>query len=149
MDELKIDYSSKGFIKTFSLLFAGYSTLFGLYLSIKDALIKNYSIIFFCSLVLIILAIIVILYFTLWQSKPLLILNNNHINVNILDQKKSTITWDDVVEVSIGISSFIFVLKNKKRISIDLSMLKYKDLKQSKTRIIELCEEKEIPFHNI
>lgn len=149
MDELKIDYSSKGFIKTFSLLFAGYSTLFGLYLSIKDALIKNYSIIFFCSLVLIILAIIVILYFTLWQSKPLLILNNNHINVNILDQKKSTITWDDVVEVSIGISSFIFVLKNKKRISIDLSVLKYKDLKQSKTRIIELCEEKEIPFHNI
>lgn len=149
MEELRIDYSPKGFLKIYSLLFAGYSSLFGLYLSIKDALIKNYSIVFFCSLILIALAIIIILYFTLWQAKPLLILNNNNINVDMPDQKASTIAWDDVAEVNIGISSFIFVLKNKKQINIDLNTLRYNDLKQSKTRIIELCERKEIPFHNI
>ena len=149
MNEVQIDYSPKGFLKTFSLLFAGYSVLFGLYLSIKQALISNYSIIFYCSLILIVLAIVVILYFTLWKPKPIITITNESFNSNISGQKEVLIAWNEIIEVKIGISSLIFVLKDKKPINIDLNTLQYNDLKQIKTRIIELCELNRISFKNI
>ena len=149
MDELRIDYSPKGFLKYFSLILSIYSLAFGLYLCILNALSKNYSIIFFCSLLLIILAVISILYFTVWRPKPIIIIDSNFINTNFPGFNSQTISWDEIKEINIGLSSIILILTNQKQVKIELGSLIYEDLKNIKSRIIEFCENKGVKFQNI
>ena len=150
MPQLSIDYSNKGgAMKYIVLFFSIYAGLFALYVSAKEAMAGSYGFWFVCSSILVVLSLIVILVLVLKKEKPLVVINNESIVFN-LDRKKTVVClWADIKEIKIGISSVKIELNSlSKPIDTDLSMLKYNDLKEVKSLLIELCENREIPFSN-
>jgi len=148
MNELSIDYSLKGFLKYLAITVSGYSTIFGIYLCITQVLIPNYNYLFYCSLVLTVLSVVLLLSVTLWSDKPLLVINFEYITANIPGQSKTEIEWAKVTELGLGVSYLSFKTIDSKQHEIDLSTLRYNDLKNIKSKLIELCETKSIPFRN-
>ncbi|NDW09581.1 hypothetical protein [Dysgonomonas sp. 520] len=149
MNDIRIRYASGAMVRYFVVGTAVFYGIIGFYVSIKEALASQYGMQFYCGLVMIVLAIILILSFTIWHSKPILVIDSTTISANFADQKHvPVIMWDEVKELGIGISN-IKVSAEKKVYDIDLSTLKYVDLKNVKARLVELCESKNIPYHNI
>jgi len=148
MNDLIINYNPKNALRSLSLIVSGCSILFSFYICIKEALVSNYSYTFYCAILLIVISVVLLLYLTLWQPKPLLIINNSIFVANFPGRNVISLDWDNVKELGIGVSYLVFKTKDSKQYEIDLGVVKYDDLKNIKSRIIELCEEKSIPFHN-
>lgn len=148
MNELQIDYKNKGALRIFSLIVSGYSLLLSLVLCIKSALVKNYDLWFFCVLGLAVLSIVLILSLTIWQSKPILFINSESMTFNMKGKDTFVIDWAEIQQITIGISSLTITIASSKQVAVDLAELKYSDLKAVKSKIIELCENKNILFHN-
>lgn len=149
MNELVINYHSSKTQKILSLVIGGYITLFGLYQCVMYALSNSFAGDFFMMLVAVVLGIILILNVTLWAPKPILIMNTESIYINMPNQKGSYQSeWANVEDVSIGISYLKMSETDTKIYNLDLSELKYSDLREVKTRVIEICESKNIPYKN-
>lgn len=149
MNEFSINYSPKRKIDFYYLAFTIYGIIIGLITCIKEVLIKNYSIIFYCSSVFIVLGIILLLYMLKSKPKPVVIINNESLNFNFSTDKPYFYLWKDIKKVGIGVSSFSIETYNSGTSSIDVSKLIYSDLKNTKGKIIEVCENKNIPFSNV
>jgi len=148
MNRLIINYNQKGFIRYAFLVLSGYSLIFGIYLCIQQALGSNYNLLFYSSLLLIILSVVGLLNLTIWQNKNILVIDNELIEVNLPKKDSIKIEWNDITEIKIGVSYLILKNSINKQIDINLGILKYDDLKNTKSRIIEICEAKNIPFKN-
>ena len=148
MNELSVNYASKGFSKYLAIAVSLYSILLSLYLCITQALIPNYNFLFWGALILIVISVVLLLNLTVWQPKPIFIINQEYFTANIEGQNNVSIEWDKVAEVGIGISSLMFKTTDSKQYEIDLVKLKYNDLKEVKSKTIELCENKNIAFRN-
>lgn len=150
MDELVINYNGVSKNKRIANSIVGiYLALFTLYFSIIEGIANRYGILFFCALIGFILAAILILSNTLWVSGATLSIDSNIINSNLPGQTKTSIDWINVSSVNIGVSYIVFSLNGgQKQRKIDLSGLKYDDVKTVKSKIVEACEYKNIPYHN-
>lgn len=147
MNEIIINYNDSKTQKMLSLLVGGYASLFGLYQAVLQALDGIFSFDFFIAVILIVLGGILILNVTVWVSRPILELNSNRIYVNIANQKTVyRADWISVREVSLGISYLKILETDGKQYTVDLSGLKYEDLKKVKGLIVEFCESKSIPY---
>lgn len=149
MNELIINYGYSKSQKILPLLAGGYFALYGFYQCVVLALNNSYTFNFYIALAGIILGIILILSVTLWKQLPLFKMNSESIYINMPDVKSVyTANWIDIKEVGIGISYFKFTETDGKIYNIDISGLKYNDLKHVKSEIVEICESKNIPYRN-
>lgn len=149
MDELVINYSgSKG--KKFLLIIAGgYFVLYGIYVCVLHALAKNFGVDFYLPLVGVVLGTILVLSVTLWASKPIFRMDTESIYVNMPGVNTVyQVDWLDVKEVAIGLSYLKFSETDGKTYTLEIGGLKYDDLKKVKSRVIELCESKNVPYRN-
>lgn len=150
MNDLEISYSISKNLKLLGIVSGIY--LFGLSagISIFHATISNFSFFFFAGIVGAVVGIVLILTVTAWQSKPIIVINNEHFHVHLPKQRvDGTIAWEDVTQLGIGLSYLTMATIDKKNYKIDLENLKYNDLRAIKTKLIEICEAKSIPYSNL
>ena len=149
MDELIIEYSISKRSKIMSILSGIYLSAISVTLAVWQVINKSYAFVFYASVVGLVLGVISILIVTIWQSKRTIIINNDELNINLPNQRiNGTIMWNSVSQVGIGLS-YITVITDETNYKIDLEDLMYSDLKKIKSKLIEVCEAKSIPFNNI
>lgn len=149
MNEYVINYNDSKSQKILSLIVGGYAVLLGFYQAIVQALNNTFTFDFFTALVLIILGIILILNVTVWAARPIFIMNLESIYVKMPDQKSVyKAEWISIREISLGVSYLKMAETDGKQYTVDISGLKYDDLKKVKSQIIEICESKSIPYKN-
>lgn len=144
MEELTINYGSTKTQKVTSIILGACLVISGIVIGVKQSMVSDYSIIFFSGLVYAICGVILILRNTLWQPIPILRITNNTI-----ETKRMKIDWTSVSKVNIGLGYLVFLLNGEqKQQKLDLSEILFKDVKTVKSKVIELCEQKNIPYHN-
>jgi hypothetical protein len=148
MDIFEIDYSSsKGIKQYFPLAGSAYAAVLSLIFCIRNAFSGIYDLWFYCFLLLLVLSAIAILALTLRHRKPLVCITPQVLKFHI-DHYKTQYDWDSIREINIGVSSFKIGNINGKVENINLEAIRYIDLKMLKSKIVELCEAKRIPYKN-
>lgn len=149
MGELVINYNNSKAQRLLSLLSGGYIALFGLYICVKLAISNLLEFDFYAGIIAIILGVILILNVTVWAAKPILKIDSDSVYVKMPDQKTIySSEWINIKEVAFGISYLKMSETDGKIYTVDISGLKYNDLKNVKSLIVELCESKNIPYKN-
>jgi hypothetical protein len=151
MNELIINYGISKTKKFANIAFGIYFTIFSLYFLINELMAtpSRHGVLFFCALIGALIGIVMILGVTMFTSKPLLKIDNTAIQPGIaLDKNQTLIEWANVSEMNIGVSYIIFIINGQKQQKLDLSPLLYKDMVTVKSKAIEICEFKNIPYKN-
>ncbi len=149
MGELVINYNNSKSQKFLCLIAGGYIALFGLYRCVDLAISNLLTFDFYLALIAIILGAILILNVTIWAAKPILKLNTDSIYIKMPDQKTTYLSeWINIKDIAFGISYLKIAETDGKTYTVDISALKYNDLKTVKGRIVELCESKNISYKN-
>lgn len=150
MEKLKINYASTSETRRIvNIIAGGFLAIFTLYFCISQAIASTYGILFFCALIGFILSAITVLSSTVWQPKDLLKIDSISIEANLPKQSKASIDWTSVSRVNIGVSYLVFLTNGeKKQNKLDLSGIVYEDVLKVKSKVIELCEYKNIPYQN-
>lgn len=146
METLTIQYSCRKIEKT-SAISAGIF-LFGisLYNITTEALINNYGIVFFFGIIGVALGLSVFFIFSLWQSQPLISINNQEIHTNLPKLKNKTIEWHTIKNIAVGGGHL--KITTTEDLFLDFSPIKYSDINRLKSKIVEICDTKGITFHN-
>lgn len=149
MNELVINYGDSKTKKIINIVIGAYFAGFSLYFLVVEWLAKLYGLTFFCALIGLLFGLVLVLGSTLLTAKPILKIDNTALYSNLSSEKgQSTIEWAGVSEMNIGVSYLIFIMNGQKQQKIDLSGLLYRDLKEVKSKAIEICEFKNIPYKN-
>ncbi|NDV77898.1 hypothetical protein [Dysgonomonas sp. 511] len=149
MENLQLNYGASNSQRATMAVLASYFALFGCYVAVLQLIAKSYNILFFGALILFVLALFLVLKNTAWKPAPVLEIDTNKIESNLPGKKKISVEWVNVSKVNIGTSYFVFLTNGEqKQRDMDLSDLRFSDLKTAKSKIIELCEHKNIPYHN-
>ena len=150
MNDLIINYSISKKLKSFIFLSGVYLFCTSLGISIFQALGKHFSFFFFVGIIGVLLAVILILSVTVWQAKPIIIINNEQFLIHLPKQKiEGNIGWENVNQIGIGLSFLTMETDENRNYKIDLENLKYSDLRAIKTKLIEICEAKGILYKNL
>ena len=149
MEELLINYGISKGKKITNIIIGAYLAIFSLYFCITEGIANHFDILFFCALAGFILAAILILTNTLWLPKPTLRISNEEVESHYPGQKSMLIEWTNVSQINIGVSYILFSVNGgQKQQKLDLSSLVYNDVKNIKSKVLELSEHKNIPYHN-
>lgn len=149
MNELIINYGLSKGKKILNIIIGTYLAIFCLYFSITEGVANRFEVLFFSSLIGFVLAAILILSNTLWASGTIVQIDSNTVDAKITGQNNLKIEWTNVSKINIGISYIIFFVNGgQKQQKMDLSDILYKDVKDIKSKIIEVSEYKNIPYHN-
>jgi len=148
MNEFVISYNKSKSGQVIGLLAGAYLTIFFLYYVIIKIMASLFDFTFYLYALGAILGIFLVLQNTLLKNKFFLRIDNNSLSLNIPSQSNSLIEWTNVSQVNLGVSYVIFLLNGQKQMKVDLSALTYNDLKNTKSKIIEVCEYKNIPYKN-
>lgn len=150
MNELLINYTLSKNIKMLGIIVGGYLIGVSAGLAISQALDKKLAFFFFAGIIGIILGLIMILSVTSWQKKPMIKIDNDQFHIYLPKQRiDGAIFWENVTQLGIGLSYLTMQTNTGKNYKIDLENLKYSDLRDVKTKLIEVCEAKNIPYSNI
>lgn len=148
MNEFIINYNKSKSGQIIGLLAGGYLAIFFLYYVITKVMASIFDFTFYLYIVGAALGILLLLQNTIFRKKLFVRIDNNVVEVNIPSQSNSLIDWTNVSQVSLGVSYAVFLLNGQKQMKVDLSSLTYNDLKNTKSKIIEVCEHKNIPYKN-
>ncbi len=149
MNELDVNYGVSQSKKLLNIIIGVYLAGFTLYFSIIEGVANRFDILFFCAMIGFVLAVMLILFNTLWLPDSLLKIDSNTIIINLPKQNKVIVDWANVSQVNIGVSYVVFLINGaQKQRKLDLSSFVYEDVRQVKSKVIELCEYKNIPYHN-
>lgn len=149
MNELIIDYGPSKGKKILNIIIGACLAIFSLYFCITEGIANHFQALFICSLIGFVLAAILLLANTLWIPSPIFKIDSNIIETNIPGQSNLKIDWTSVSKINIGVSYIIFFVNGgQKQQKVDLSSILYKDVKEIKSKIIEISEYKNIPYHN-
>ena len=78
-----------------------------------------------------------------------MVINQDEMRIRLPKQHiDGSVLWETVTELGIGLS-YLTLTTTGTNYKIDLGNLKYNDLKRIKSKLIEVCEAKSIPFGNI
>lgn len=152
MNELIVDYGNKQkskFNYLLSLIIGIAFFLFASFILIREKSSASDSILVPVSIVCIVLALLLIAVIEISnRKKNQLTINNTEINMQMVNQK-FIIEWSRVSQVNVGISYLVFSLDGgQKQQKLDLSNFLYTDLKNVKNKVLEVCEQKNIPYKN-
>ena len=148
MNDLIIKYSIPQRIKVTTLLVSAFLTVLAFGLAIVEALNNRFAFYFFVGLAGIIIGILGALSVTIWLSELRIEINGNDLIIKLPKQRiNGLISWENVSQIGIGLS-MITITAGDKNYKIDFGNLKYNDLRDIKTKLIEVCESKNIAFSN-
>lgn len=149
MDDLIIRYMISKKMRVFTLIVSFYFILVSFGILLIEMMQSQYSTYFFIGVVGIVLALILILIVTVFQPKPLVILNNEKLILHLpLQRLRTVIYWNEVSHIGIGLSYITMKVENQD-LKVDLEILRYHDLKVLKAKLMEVAESKIIPYNNI
>lgn len=149
MEELSINYEKSKSSRIGYIIIFSYFAAYGLYNCVKEGLADNFNVLFYLALLCFLGGVILILKNTVWLPTPILIISNSNIASNTPGKKRFTLDWVNVSKVNIGPGYITFQLNGgQKQQKLDLLPLKYEDLLAVKAKVMELCEFKNIPYHN-
>lgn len=151
MNELTINYGTSQTKRIVNIIFGVYFTVFSLYFLINELMAtpSRYGLLFFCALAGALIGIAMAVGATMFASKPIIKIDNTAIQAGVaLDKNQTLIEWANVSEMNIGISYLVFIVNGQKQQKLDLSQLLYKDIVTVKSKAIEICEFKNIPYKN-
>lgn len=149
MNDLIIQSKFPKLQRTASFASAVCLAVWGIYTSFTEVFASRYSILFYFAIAGLLLAVFTILSVTVWLPKPVFVISSESILPNLPNQSGlRPILWDDILDVNIGLNFLKVSLKSNKNVNMDLSSLRYSDLKDIKSKLIELCEAKNIPYKN-
>jgi len=149
MDEIIIDYKKNRGQKVLSIIIGVYIVLFGGYHGVILAADNRFDVNFYLAVVAVVLGIILILKVTLFAPKPVFRMNSEMIYSNVASKPTVFKTnWGNIKNVAIGLSYLRITETGEKEYNVGLSELKYADMKDIKSRIIEYCEAKLISYQN-
>ncbi len=155
MQPLYIKYALSGKVKFFGLTAGGYLLLLSLFIGIREAIDKNFQFIFYLAVAGIVIATLLLLILTLWQTQMIIEIDNEEFKMKLPKQDiAGVISWDNISEVGIGLSYITLIADTDEdgedeNYKIDLGNLKYNDLKNIKSKLLEVCESRQIDFKNI
>ena len=137
-------------LQQFSLFVcAAFLGIWSIYVGFTQMLASQYSILFYVSVAGLLVSVFSILTATAWTPKPVFTLTLEGITPNLPNQSSlKSVLWGEMTNVNIGLNFLKITLKSNKTVNIDLSSLRYSDLKDLKSKIVELCESKDIPYSN-
>ena len=147
MKNLEINYSLPQNLKYLALV-AG-ACLF--IISVSFIIATRNSSAFFLYIGLLCLLVSVILSATFWfvNAKPLVVITDQKFQVNLPNQDfNCSMEWKNVTNIGIGLSYVTLQTAENGNFKIDLENLKYVDIRAIKTKLIEVCEEKNIAYSN-
>lgn len=150
MNELTITHKLPTFQSTVAIVGGLLLSIYSFIFAINKALLPMFDTAFFAALIGFCTGICLVLAFTIWQPNPIFTVNSEGIIPRLPNQRRlKAITWNEISEVNVGLYFLSIKLINEKpAINIDLSEMKYSDIKQLKTKIIEGCEGRNIPYQN-
>lgn len=149
MEELIIDYQTPQKERAKNIVICIPLLVLGLYESVREGLANNFNIIFYLGLFCFLLGVIVILLNIVRKSVPILSIDSKQIVAKFSAKNKFTIDWADVSRINIGPGYITFLLNGgQKQQKLELGALMYKDVLTVKSKVMELCEFKNIPYHN-
>lgn len=144
MEDLIIKPKSSRITRTLALMFGATILVIGTLTATKLVLDNRYDLSFYSSVTNIALGIYFILFYSIFQHAPILSITNQKIST-----RKIKLEWTSVSKVNIGVNYITFLLNGEqKKKDIDFSNFTYKDIKEIKSKVIEVCEQKCIPFQN-
>ncbi|NDW19556.1 hypothetical protein D0T53_11630 [Dysgonomonas sp. 216] len=149
MNELLIIDNLKSSFRYLGITVSAVSAAISLDITIRQFVAGVYNYMFFAALLLLILSVILFLCFAIWDKKTLLKINNMQLVSNLQGEKSLNIEWNEISGIGIGLSSLVFNTKAAKTYTLDMGTLRYNDIKDIKSKIIEICESKSIEFYNI
>ncbi|MDR1742840.1 MAG: hypothetical protein LBR48_03345 [Dysgonamonadaceae bacterium] len=150
MNDLIIRYSISKKLKAASLVAGIYLLCISMYVSILQAIDKHFAFFFFAGIAGVLFALILVFSVTVWQPKPIIVIDNEQFLIHLPRQKiDGVIAWGDVSQIGIGLSFLTLSTGEGKNYKIDMENLKYSDLRSIKTKVIEVCEAKGIPYSNL
>ena len=155
MQPLYIKYTLSGKVKFFSLTAGGYLLLLSLFIGIREAIGMNFRFTFYLAIAGIVISTLLILILTVWQTELIIEIDNQELKMKLPKQDiDGTISWDHITEMGIGLSYITLIADTdedgeEENYKIDLGNLKYNDLRDIKSKLIEVCESRGIDFKNI
>ncbi len=149
MNDLIITYSLSKKIKITAIIAGIFLTALSAGIAILQALENKFTFYFVVGVLGVLIGIILILVVVSHPDDLQLEINNDEFRIRLPKQRiDGLIEWVNVRQVGIGLS-FLTLATEGKNYKIDLGNLKYNDLKLIKTKLIEVCEAKGIPYNNI
>lgn len=149
MEDLKIHYTLPAKVKMLSLIVGGFLFALAVGISISKALSNKFDFLFYVGIAGVILAALLLLTVTVWQSDLLIEIDNDEFRIQLPKQRMDgSISLETVTQLGIGLSQ-LTLMTAEKNYKIDLGNLKYNDLKKIKAKLIEVCEARSIPFSNL
>lgn len=150
MNDLEINYSIPTNLRLLSIVSGIYLVGISLGATILQALQSNFSIYFFAGIVGILIGAVLILSVSIWLPKPIIVITSDEFRIHLPKQKvDGAISWENVKQLGIGLSYLTMATNDNKNYKIDLENLKYADLRAIKTKLIEICEARSIPYNNV
>ena len=149
MNALIIEEKTPKARRTARAIMGVYFTIFGGYFLFTEAVGESHGLLFWAAAAATIMAIILLVANTLWISdKQLLNIDNTKITSKVSGSKFDE-EWVQVSKITIGVSYIIFFVDGgRKQRKLDLSQFLYNDVGNVKSKLIELCEYKNIPYVN-
>lgn len=149
MEELVVTYGQPKGNKVVFIAIGTFIMVCGFMVVGNQIFNKQYTLSLVSGIFNIILGLSVLIRYTIWKQHPAVKINNEIIQFDFSGNKKTSINWVDVSKVNIGVSYINFLLNGEqKEQKLNLSGLIYNDLKSVKSKIIELCEHKNISYNN-
>ena len=149
MEDLKIVYSLPAKVKIPALVSGGFLFALAVGVGIFQALHSQFGFLFYVGVAGTALAILLVFTVTVWQSDFIVEIDNDEFRIKLPKQRiNGSILWETVTQLGIGLS-YLTLTTTGTNYKIDLGNLKYNDLKRIKTKLIEVCEAKNIPFGNV
>jgi hypothetical protein len=149
MEELNLNYGISKGQKLYNTIMSAAFIAYSFFIVTKEYLANSYGILFIGGIIVLIFAIVLLLKNTLWLPSSILIINNESIITNMPGKRAQKIEWVSVSSVNIGPGYVVFLVNGgQKQRKVSFSDLRYEDVKTVKGKVIELCEHKNIPYHN-
>jgi hypothetical protein len=148
MKNLEVNYSISKNLKYLAMASGGCLFAISAGVSISRAIAGSYSFFFYVGVVGMLVALALVLTFWLSQSKPIVVITNEQFQMRFPKYFEGVVEWKDVAQLTIGLSYITITTNENEHLKIDFENLKYVDIRAIKTKLIEICEEKNISYSN-
>lgn len=148
MDQFIINYSEKSKnTKLFNLIVRVLILVVFAFFCISEVVANTYSLRFYLALIGVVISLVLLLMDLFAGNGDILKIDVNTVEF-YTSKPKLIIDWANISKVNIGPSYITFQMNGLKEVKLNLSNIMYDDVKRVKSKIIELCEYKNIPYQN-
>lgn len=149
MNDLIITYALPKKIKIISIACGIFFGILSAIIAVQQAMANKFAFLFIVGAVGVLLAIVLIAIVSQHHPEFQIAINKDEFAIKQRKQRiDGVILWENVSQVGIGLSHLVLTTPEK-TYKLDLGNIKYNDLKAIKTKLLEVCESRSIPYSNL